>query len=130
MLARSVSVQKAPLAKTHEAFVSRTATENTGFAMYNPSLTATSQSQLRLLDKNGNQVAGPVSLSLLPRQQLPIFINNAALFQAYLDSVTGDFEGTVKLVVQSGGPISVVSLIQTSSGALLAVPVDSEVTGP
>jgi hypothetical protein len=126
LLGYSVSVQNAPLAKVHEAFVSRTGAENTGVAMYNPNLSVSCQAQALLFDKNGVQVAGPVTLTLQPRHQMAIFVNDPTLFQAYLATVAGGFEGVLRLTVTNGGPISVVSLLQKPNGALLAVPVESQ----
>jgi hypothetical protein len=125
LLGYSVSVQNAPLAKVHTAFVSRTGSENTGVAMYNPSFDVSFQIEARLFNKNGVQVAGPVTLTLAPRHQTAVFLTDAALFQAFMAGA-GDFEGTLKLTVTAGGPISVVSLLQKSNGALLAVPVESQ----
>ncbi len=130
LLGYGVSVQKAPFATLHTAFASRTTGENTGVAMYNPSLTSKSKIQVRLLDASGGQVASPVTVELMPRQQRAIFIDDAALFQGYLSGLGGPFEGTLHLTVTEGAPISVVSLIQKSNGSLLAVPVESETLGP
>ena len=129
LLGFSVSVQNAPLAKAHEAFVSRTATENTGVAMYNPSSTTAVQLKARLY-KGGAPVGSEVTLNLAARQQTAIFVTDASMFPAYLASQPS-FEGTLRLTVTTGGPIAVVSLLQKSNNALLAVPVESAVApGP
>jgi hypothetical protein len=58
-------------------------------------------------------------------------VDNASLFQTYFAGVSGAFEGTLKLSVLNGGPISVISLIQNAAnGSLLVVPVESSVVGP
>lgn len=131
LLGRSASVQEAPLSKTHSAFVSRSTSENTGVAMYNPSLSIGSLVEARLYDRNGALVAGPVTVVLAARQQTAIFVDNASLFQSYFAGISSAFEGTLKLSVTNGGPISVISLIQTAAnGSLLVVPVESSVVGP
>lgn len=130
LLGHSASVQEAPLSKTHSAFVSRSTSENTGVAMYNPSLAIGSLVEARLVDKNGTLVAGPVTVVLAARHQMAIFVDNASLFQSYFAGVSGAFEGTLKLSVTNGGPISVIGLIQTVNGSLLVVPVESSGVGP
>ncbi len=131
LLGHNASVQEAPLSKTHSAFVSRSTSENTGVAMYNPSLAIGSLVEARLYDRNGALVAGPVTVVLAARQQTAIFVDNASLFQSYFAGISSAFEGTLKLSVTNGGPISVISLIQTATnGSLLVVPVESSVVGP
>ncbi|RPJ52551.1 MAG: hypothetical protein EHM23_32675 [Acidobacteria bacterium] len=64
------------------------------------------------------------------QDQTSVFLD-ASLFQAYFAGVSGAFEGTLKLSVTNGGPISVISLIQNASNhSLLVVPVESAVVGP
>ena len=58
--------------------------------------------------------------------QRAVFISEAPLFQTYLSGLSGAFEGTVKLTTKAGGPVAVMSFIQKSNGALLAVPVESQ----
>jgi hypothetical protein len=99
--------------------------------MYNPSLTTGVQIEARLFDKTGVLVAGPATLNLAARSQTSIFVDNASLFQAYFAGISGAFEGTLKLSVTNGGPISVISLVQSAAnGSLLVVPVESAVVGP
>jgi len=126
LLGYSVSVQSAPLAKVHRAFVSRTAAEDTGVAMYNPSFDVPCEVEARLFDTNGGEVAAPVTLTLAARNQRAIFVTDASLFKSYIASLPGGFEGTMQLNVTAGGPIAVLSLLQKSNNALLAVPVESE----
>ncbi len=111
-----------PYSKTHSAFVSRSNSENTGVAMYNPSLTVGVLIEVRLCDKTGALVAGPTNLAA--RHQAAVFVDNSSLFQSCFAGISGAFEGTLKLSVTSGGPISVISLIQTAA-VLLQLPVPS-----
>jgi len=130
LLGSSVSVQAEPLRSTHQAFVTVAADENTGVALYNPSLTTEVSVEARLLDKNGVQRGETKTLRLTPLQQLSVFVTETALFASYLQGVE-QFEGTLHLRVTVGGPVSVVSLIQKkSSGALMAVPTTDIVFTP
>ena len=125
LFGHDVSAQAAPLAKNHRVFASRTSGEDTGVAVYNPSLVAIAELEARLFDKDGAQVAGPVTLTVGPRVQRAVFISEAPLFETYFVGLAGDFEGTLTLRA-AGGPVAVMSFIQKSTGALLAVPVESE----
>jgi hypothetical protein len=126
LLGYDVSAQAAPLATDHLVFASRTSGEDTGVAVYNPNYNTICQVEARLFDKNGAHVAGPVTLTVGPRVQRAVFISEAPLFQTYFSGLSGAFEGTVKLTTNAGGPVAVMSFIQKSSGALLAVPVESQ----
>jgi len=131
LLGYSASVQEAPLSKIHVAFVSWSTTENTALAMYNPSLTTAVQVRAELYSKAGTSATGPQIVDLAARHQTSIFVDDPTLFQSHLGGVGGSFEGTLKLTVINGGPISVASLIQNrGNGSLLVVPVASTVVGP
>ena len=115
-----VSVPTSELSAEAEVFVSKSADENTGLALYNPSVTDTITLSLGLYDASGQGVwRTPVTLS--PGQHFARFVDDASLFSGYLNRQT-QFTGHMVITSSDGGRFAVVGLLQdTATGALAAV---------
>ena len=129
VLGNFVSVPSATLAAIQQVFVSVNAAENTGFAAYNPNPTAVDMN-ICMIDDNGNQRA-ETDMSLDPGQQIAIFVNEAALFQAFLNSVNNNFTGTMNISTGNGEVLAILGLLQKAgSGALIAIETSTNAPHP
>ena len=118
VLGSFVSVNNAPPRTRQQAYVSVTADENTGVALYNPNRTEAVTVDLVLVD--GNEQARKRA-SLGPLEQLVAFVDEEALFGEFLESVEGSFRGTLNVSAAEHG-VSVLGLIQKrATGALIEV---------
>ncbi len=129
VLGNFVSVPSATLAAVQQVFVSVNAGENTGFAAYNPNPTAVDMN-IRMIDDDGNERA-ETDLSLDPGERIAIFVNEAALFQAFLNSVGNIFTGTMTISTVNGEVLAILGLLQKAgSGALIAVETSTNAPHP
>ena len=129
VLGNFVSVPRATLAAVQQVFVSVNDDENTGFAAYNPNPTAVDMN-ICMIDSNGNERAD-VDLSIDPRKQIAIFVNDAALFQTFLNSVGNNFTGTMAISTLNGEVLAILGLLQKAgSGALIAVETSTNAPHP
>ena len=115
-----VSVPDSKLTIEAEVFVSKSADENTGLALYNPSATDTITLSLGLYAASGQGVwRTPVTLS--PGQHFARFVDDASLFSGYLNRQTR-FTGHTVITSSGGEGFAVAGLLQdTATGALAAV---------
>ena len=100
VLGSFVSVNNAPPRTRQQAYVSVTADENTGVALYNPNRTEAVTVDLVLVD--GNEQARKRA-SLGPLEQLVAFVDEEALFGEFLESVEGSFRGTLNVSAAEHG---------------------------
>ena len=129
VLGNFVSVPSATLAAIQQVFVSVNDDENTGFAAYNPNPTAVDMN-ICMIDSNGNERAD-VNLSIDPRKQIAIFVNEAALFQTFLNSVNNNFTGTMNISTGNGEVLAILGLLQKAgSGALIAIETSTNAPHP
>ena len=64
-----------------------------------------------MIDGNGNEQA-EVDLSIDPGAQIAIFVNEAALFQTFLNSVGNNFTGTMTISTLNGEVLAILGLLQ------------------
>jgi hypothetical protein len=116
-----VSVASAPPRSMNQVYVSVSASENTGVALYNPDKQNTVSVHAVLVDSTGVQRATRL-LEIEPGRQQLSFVDEAALFADYFEDHPEDFQGTLNLIVEEQGEIAVLGLLQKrSSGALIAI---------
>ena len=121
LMGHGVSVPHSPARPEHQIYVSQTADERTGVAIYNPDRVNPATLDLYLVDAAGGQQAS-IQLALSPGQQISQFVDEASLFQAYFAANPGDFRGTLNIRARSMRRVSVIGLLQDrTSGALVAV---------
>ena len=121
LMGHGVSVPHSPARPEHQIYVSQTAAERTGVAIYNPDRVNPATLDLYLVDAAGGQQAS-IQLALTPGEQISQFVDEASLFQAYFAANPGDFRGTLNLQARSMRRVSVIGLLQDrTSGALVAV---------
>ena len=129
VLGNFVSVPSATLAAVQQVFVSVNTGENTGFAAYNPNPTVVDMN-ITMIDSNGNERA-EADMSLDPGQRIAIFVNEAALFQAFLNSVGNNFTGTMNISTGNGEVLAILGLLQKAgSGALIAIETSTNAPHP
>ena len=129
VLGNFVSVPSATLAAIQQVFVSVNAGENTGFAAYNPNPGAVDMN-ICMIDDDGNERAD-VGLSIDPGQQIAIFVDDADLFQGFLNSVGNNFTGTMTISTLNGEVLAILGLLQKAgSGALIAVETSTNAPHP
>ena len=130
LMGHGVSVPHSPARPRHQAYVSQTADERTGVAVYNPDRSNSVTMDMYLLDANGAQQASN-QMVLGPGQQIARFVDEAELFPAFFAANPGAFEGTVNIVTQSSRLVSVVGLLlDRASGAPIAVTTSPNAFGP
>ena len=121
ILGHVVSLGNAPLRTTHQAYVTVTASENTGIAAYNPDRSEAVDLKIALVNQLGIQMAEQ-ELELQPGQQLARFVDEAEMFKSYFTSHPGDFKGTLNVRAGEDHPVALIGLIQRrDTGALIAV---------
>ena len=114
-----MSVPASELTTEAEIFISKSADENTGLALYNPSATNNVTLELVLHTADGNAFYR-IYVTLEPGQHLARFVDGAPLFDAALGQ-RQQFTGHT-VITSSSGRFAVVSLLQdTATGALAAV---------
>ncbi|GAB4234344.1 MAG: hypothetical protein Kow00109_07370 [Acidobacteriota bacterium] len=120
ILGESVSVPASPPRLRQRVYVSNSAEERTGIALYNPSRLYPAVVQLVLLSAAGERVAAR-ELRLEPGAQRARFLDEPDLFGAAGLDWT-DFRGTLEVQATGAAAVSLVGLIQRTDGALMAVP--------
>ena len=121
LLGHGVSVPHSPVRPQHQVYVSQTADERAGVAVYNPDRVNSVTLNLYLLNTSGAQQAS-TQLVLAPGQQVARFVDEAEFFQAFFATNPGDFQGTLNMVAENSGRVSVIGLLQDqATGALIAV---------
>ena len=129
LLGKFVSVPSATLAAIQQVFVSVNAGENTGFAAYNPNLTAVDMN-ICMIDDDGNERAD-VDMSIDPSERISIFVDHADLFQGFLNSVGNNFTGTMRISTANGEVLAILGLLQkAASQALIAVETSTNAPHP
>ena len=118
VLGNFVSVNNAPPETRQQTYVNVTTDENTGVALHNPHKTESITVDLVLVD--GEEQARR-QLTLGPLEQLVGFVDEEELFADFLQSLNGEFNGTLN-VYATGSGVSMLGLIQKrATGALIAV---------
>ena len=121
ILGNFVSVTNSPPRSSQQAYVSVTAEENTGVALYNPDSENAVTLTLILIDSEGNEQARKMVM-LDPAQQLVQFVDQSELFSDFLAVHEGDFKGTLNIHAEEGKRAAVLGLLQKrATGALIAV---------
>lgn len=116
-----VSVQSAPARSTNQVYVSVSAEENTGVALYNPDKENSVSVNAVLVDSSGIEQAARL-LEIEPGRQQLSFVDEADLFSDYFSANSESFTGTLNLIVEGDGSVSVLGLLQKrQTGALIAV---------
>ena len=129
VLGNFVSVPSATLAAIQQVFVSVNNDENTGFAAYNPNPTTVNMN-LCMIDSAGNERA-ETQLSVAPRERIVGFVDDASLFQAFLNSVNNNFTGTMNISTGNGEVLAILGLLQKAgSRALIAVETSTNAPHP
>ena len=129
VLGNFVSVPSSTLAAIQQVFVSVNNDENTGFAAYNPNPT-TVDMNLCMIDGAGNERA-ETQLSVAPRQRIVGFVDDASLFEAFLNSVNNNFTGTMNISTGNGEVLAILGLLQKrASQALIAVETSTNAPHP
>ena len=121
ILGNFVSVTNSPPRSSQQAYVSVTAEENTGVALYNPDSQNAVVLTLILVDSEGNERAQK-QVMLDPAQQLVQFVDQSELFADFFAAQEEDFKGTLNIHAEEGNQVAVLGLLQKrASGALIAV---------
>ncbi len=121
ILGNFVSVTNSPPRSSQQAYVSVTAEENTGVALYNPDSEDALTLTLILVDSEGNERAQK-QVMLDPAQQLVQFVDQSELFSDFFATQEENFKGTLNIHVEEGKRVAVLGLLQKrASGALIAV---------
>ena len=112
-----VSVPSSQLTTEAEVFVSKTADENTGLALYNPSPSHSVALSFGLRDADGGSV-GNANITLVPGEHRALFVDDVSLFGNYLGQ---QFTGHV-VISSEGGRFAMVSLLlDRATGALATI---------
>ena len=106
-------------------------TRTTGFAAYNPNLTAVDMN-ICMIDDDGNERAD-VDMSIDRRERIAIFVDHEDLFQGFLNSVGNNFTGTMRISTGNGEVLAILGLLQKKLGSratLIAVETSTNVAQP
>jgi beta-glucanase (GH16 family) len=118
---RAVSVQSAETRKTHQSYVSVNGSERAAVAVYNPDPVSPALMRVILLDSEGIE-QDSTQLSLDPRTQIAVYVDEEELFRDFFLANPEAFSGTINIVVEEGEGVAVVGLIQKSDNqALIAI---------
>jgi hypothetical protein len=121
VLGHFVSVPSAPPRSTNQIYVSVSAQENTGVALYNPDKENTVSVNAILVDSSGIERATRL-LGIEPGRQRLSFVHETDLFSDYFSEHPESFTGTLNLIVEGEGSVSVLGLLQKrQTDALIAV---------
>jgi hypothetical protein len=130
VLGSYVSVPASPFRSTNQVYVSVGNEETAGVAIYNPDNFNLVEAKLFLVDNVGNQQAIR-TLTVGPREQVVAFVDQQPLFDRFFGGRRSDFTGTLHVLVQGQGKLSVLGLLQKrASGALIATVVSEKVLAP
>ena len=85
---------------------------------------------LCMIDGAGNERA-ETQLSVAPRQRIVGFVDDASLFEAFLNSVNNNFTGTMNISTGNGEVLAILGLLQKrASQALIAVETSTNAPHP
>jgi hypothetical protein len=130
ILGNFVSVTNSPPRQSQQAYVSVTADENTGVALYNPDSENALTLTMILVDSDGTEQAQK-EVMLAPGEQLVQFVDQEELFAEFFAALEGDFNGTINIHAEEGKKAAVLGLLQIrATGALIAVSTSPNAFGP
>lgn len=122
ILGNFVTVSPADLRSTGQIYASIDDSENTGVALYNPDPEQSIAISATLLNAGGG-VVSKVGLSLGPKEQLVVYVDDELLFGG-IPELESDFRGTLNLLSPEDQPFAALGLLQKrDNGALIALPV-------